>query len=204
MKNVKKRILALGLLVVLLFTLAVPAAAAAGDTVTSGSYDIKIDPPQFAPDSDGDFLFTGTVNGEDFTYQLSGEELVEATPIPKGNDFIQVILLPILTIIAIFVMAIAVEFVPILIFLAFCLLLFGSMIGMCIYILIDAPKHGMTKAWALLPLFFHVAALVLYLIVRHNQKYAPSPTVKKHTITCPTCNSTHPTLRRRFPPRLSN
>lgn len=57
-----------------------------------------------------------------------------------------------------------------------------------IYIFIAAPKCGMSRFWALVPLFSNFFGLIVFIVVRSNRKTSTST----HTITCPTCSSVHP------------
>ena len=56
------------------------------------------------------------------------------------------------------------------------------------YIFIAAPKCGMSRFWALVPLFSNFFGLIVFIVVRSNRKTSTST----HTITCPTCSSVHP------------
>lgn len=56
------------------------------------------------------------------------------------------------------------------------------------YILIAAPKCGMSRFWALVPLFSNFFGLIVFIVVRSNRKTSTST----HTVTCPTCSSVHP------------
>ena len=49
-------------------------------------------------------------------------------------------------------------------------LLVLTSVAEAIYILIAAPKAGMTRAWALLTLFTNVIGLIVFLVVRSNNK----------------------------------
>lgn len=55
------------------------------------------------------------------------------------------------------------------------------------YIFITAPKCGMSRFWALVPLFSNFVGLLVFIIVRSNRKACSNT----HIITCPTCNSRH-------------
>jgi ABC-type transport system involved in cytochrome bd biosynthesis fused ATPase/permease subunit len=57
-----------------------------------------------------------------------------------------------------------------------------------IYIFIAAPKCGMSRFWALVPLFSNFFGLIVFIVVRSNRKTSTST----HTVTCPTCSSVHP------------
>ena len=56
------------------------------------------------------------------------------------------------------------------------------------YIFIAAPKCGMSRFWALVPLFSNFAGLIVFIVVRSSGKKISN----KHTVTCPTCNCVHP------------
>ena len=56
------------------------------------------------------------------------------------------------------------------------------------YIFIAAPKCGMSRLWALVPLFSNLFGLIVFIVVRSNRKTSTST----HTVTCPTCSSVHP------------
>lgn len=56
-----------------------------------------------------------------------------------------------------------------------------------IYIYIEAPKCGMSRLWALVPLFSNLIGLIVFIVVRSNRKN----TVSTNNIMCPTCNSVH-------------
>lgn len=56
------------------------------------------------------------------------------------------------------------------------------------YILISAPKCGMSRLWALVPLFSSIFGLIVFIVVRS----AKVTTTSTHTITCPVCNGVHP------------
>lgn len=68
-------------------------------------------------------------------------------------------------------------------------LLFGAMVFAIVYIFVEAPKCGMSRLWALVPLFSSILGLIIFITVRTNSKNAPNRT---NTICCPTCNSVHP------------
>lgn len=63
------------------------------------------------------------------------------------------------------------------------------LIGAIVYIFIEAPKSGMSRWWALMPLFSHVIGLVVFIVIRSERKRSG---VSANTITCPTCNGVHP------------
>ena len=56
------------------------------------------------------------------------------------------------------------------------------------YIFISAPKCGMSRLWALVPLFSNIFGLIVFIAVRS----AKGTTANTHTITCPVCNGVHP------------
>ena len=56
------------------------------------------------------------------------------------------------------------------------------------YIFITAPKCGMSRFWALVPLFSNFFGLLVFLVVRSSHK----ATARTNTFTCPVCNSIHP------------
>lgn len=205
MKKHTRRILSICLLAILLVTLAVPAAADAlsyslpvGEEQTllfSEEPYISSNPSVVevragnieyeyvaVAKSVGTATLTGTWAGKEVTYDITVTEPV-LSPEKAGSLFAGLAALGITGSFALFLVA---NLIPLLIFL----LLTALTIGCCIFILIDAPKHGMTKAWALLPLLLNILALLIYLIVRSNQKNHPAN--PKHTVTCPTCNSVHP------------
>ena len=57
-----------------------------------------------------------------------------------------------------------------------------------IYILIEAPKCGMTRFWALVPLFSNFFGLLVFIVIRSNR----ISTASNRTVVCPTCNGVHP------------
>jgi len=57
-----------------------------------------------------------------------------------------------------------------------------------VYIYIAAPKCGMSRFWALVPLFSNLIGLIVFIVVRSSRK----ATAPGYTIVCPTCNSVHP------------
>ncbi len=59
----------------------------------------------------------------------------------------------------------------------------------CIYIFIEAPKCGMSRAWALMPLFSGVLGLIVFIVIRSSHKKSPAVGNKKN---CPTCGGVHP------------
>lgn len=56
------------------------------------------------------------------------------------------------------------------------------------YIYVEAPKCGMSRAWALVPLFSSFIGLLVFIVVRSNSKTHSS----RRTITCPTCSGKYP------------
>lgn len=66
------------------------------------------------------------------------------------------------------------------------LVLFG--IAEVVYIYIAAPKCGMSRLWALVPVFSNFVGLIVFIVVRSSRK----TTVATNTIVCPTCNGVHP------------
>lgn len=63
------------------------------------------------------------------------------------------------------------------------------MIAEIIYILIAAPKCGMSRLWALMPLFSNILGLIVFIIVRSGRNTVSA----SNTVICPTCGSVHPT-----------
>ena len=63
------------------------------------------------------------------------------------------------------------------------------LVGAIVYIFIEAPKSGMSRWWALMPLFSHVIGLVVFIVIRSERKRTG---VSANTIICPTCNGVHP------------
>ncbi len=57
------------------------------------------------------------------------------------------------------------------------------------YIYIQAPKCGMSRLWALIPLFSNVLGLIVFIIVCSNRK---TTATSAYTVTCPTCSGVHP------------
>lgn len=66
------------------------------------------------------------------------------------------------------------------------LVLFG--IAEVVYIYIAAPKCGMSRLWALVPIFSNFIGLIVFIVVRSGRK----TTTATNTIMCPTCNGVHP------------
>lgn len=61
----------------------------------------------------------------------------------------------------------------------------------CVYIFIEAPKYGMTRLWALMPLVSYGLGLLAFILVRSKHKSGVKvEQIKK--ITCPTCGGVHP------------
>lgn len=73
-------------------------------------------------------------------------------------------------------------------FIIFALIILLLMIAEIIYIFIAAPKCGMSRLWALVPLFSNFFGLIVFIAVRSNRKTV-SP---GNNIICPTCSSVHP------------
>lgn len=57
----------------------------------------------------------------------------------------------------------------------------------CVYIFIEAPKCGMSRAWALMPLVSYGLGLLVFIVVRSKHK----SDVKTRKIICPTCGGVH-------------
>ena len=53
------------------------------------------------------------------------------------------------------------------------------------YIFIDAPKHGVTRWWALLPIIINIVALGIYVIFRQENSKKALP----NNVICPQCGS---------------
>lgn len=66
-------------------------------------------------------------------------------------------------------------------------ILLALVIAEITYIFVSAPKCGMSRLWALVPLFSNVLGLIVFIIVRSNRK----TTSTANTIVCPTCNGVH-------------
>ena len=58
-----------------------------------------------------------------------------------------------------------------------------------VYIFIAAPKCGMSRWWALVPLFSHVIGLVVFIVIRSERQ---KNGVGANTFRCPTCSAVHP------------
>jgi hypothetical protein len=72
------------------------------------------------------------------------------------------------------------------IFIAFfVIVILGALIAM-IYIFREAPKCGMSRLWALMPLFSSFLGLIVFIVVRSSNK------TTTNKITCPTCGGVHP------------
>ena len=56
------------------------------------------------------------------------------------------------------------------------------------YIFFAAPKCGMSRLWALVPLFSSLIGLLVFIVIRSNRK----ATGNSRTVVCPTCNGVHP------------
>lgn len=54
-----------------------------------------------------------------------------------------------------------------------------------LYIYINAPKHGLSRWWALLPLLFNIVAVGIYVILRQEN----SKKVLPNNVICPKCGS---------------
>lgn len=67
-------------------------------------------------------------------------------------------------------------------------ILLALIIAEIAYIFISAPKCGMSRLWALVPLFSNVLGLIVFIAVRSNRK----TTSTENKIICPTCNGVHP------------
>lgn len=61
--------------------------------------------------------------------------------------------------------------------------LFLLIVAEILYIFIEAPKCGMSRLWALVPIFSNVLGLVIFIIIRSKHKAG----VRTRKITCPTC-----------------
>lgn len=68
-------------------------------------------------------------------------------------------------------------------------LLSALLIAAIVYIFIAAPKCGMSRWWALLPLFSHVLGLLVFIVMRSNRK---SQSAFVNTFACPVCSAVHP------------
>jgi len=75
-------------------------------------------------------------------------------------------------------------FIPILI-----VIVLGLVLAEIIYIYYAAPKCGMSRAWALLPLFSNVLGLIIFIIIKQTMN---NNAASGNTIICPTCNSVQP------------
>jgi len=58
----------------------------------------------------------------------------------------------------------------------------------CIYI--TAPKYGMTRLWAIVPIFSRIFGFIIYLVILTIRKNNTTNTT--NTIMCPVCNGKHP------------
>ena len=54
-----------------------------------------------------------------------------------------------------------------------------------IYIYLNAPKHGLSRWWALLPLLFNIVAVGIYVILRQENSKKTLP----NNVICPKCGS---------------
>ncbi len=62
-----------------------------------------------------------------------------------------------------------------------------------IYIFIEAPKCGMSRAWALLPLVSSFLGIIIFIVIRTKSKERNGTLgTSGRKITCPTCGGTHP------------
>lgn len=75
--------------------------------------------------------------------------------------------------------------------LAFSILVLLLILAGCVYIFIEAPKCGMSRAWAIMPLLSYGLGLLAFILVRSKRKSGVKvEQIKK--ITCPTCGGVHP------------
>ena len=65
----------------------------------------------------------------------------------------------------------------------------GLLIAIVVYIFIEAPKCGMSRLWAIVPLFSQIIGLIIFLVIRESCR---SNRRKENTFRCPTCSSVHP------------
>lgn len=63
------------------------------------------------------------------------------------------------------------------------------LVAAIVYIFIAAPKCGMSRWWAVLPLFSYVLGLILFIAVRSTRK---TQAASVNTFRCPTCSAVHP------------
>ena len=72
------------------------------------------------------------------------------------------------------------------------IVIFVLAVGFCIaeivYIFVTAPKCGMSRFWALVPLFSNFFGLIVFIMVRSSRMTSGG----KNTVICPTCNCVHP------------
>lgn len=64
----------------------------------------------------------------------------------------------------------------------------GLLIAEIVYILVTAPKCGMSRWWALVPLFSNLFGLIVFILVRSARKQ----NIPGATVQCPRCNGVHP------------
>lgn len=69
-----------------------------------------------------------------------------------------------------------------------CVVLVLLGIAEVVYIYIAAPKCGMSRLWALVPVFSNFIGLIVFIVVRSSRK----TTAATNTVVCPTCNGVHP------------
>lgn len=75
------------------------------------------------------------------------------------------------------------------VFIVFLMATLILLVAEMVYIFIAAPKCGMSRLWALVPLFSHIIGLIVFIVVRSNRN---TSTAGVNTFTCPTCNAVHP------------
>lgn len=63
------------------------------------------------------------------------------------------------------------------------------LVAAIVYIFIAAPKCGMSRWWALVPLFSHVIGLVVFIVIRSERQKNGAGA---NTFRCPTCSAVHP------------
>ena len=200
MKKHARRILSFCLLAALLVTLAVPAAAATiSHTLLVGEEQTLLfsEEPYISSDpsvvevragdtkheyvavakSAGTATLTGTWAGKEVTYDITVNDSV--LPAETSNN-------PIGQLIA----SLAVLGVAGSIVLIFAAILFIAGLAAVIYIFFAAPKCGMSRWWALLPLVSNVMGLFIFIVIRSKRRTEPDAT-GKNTITCPVCNTVH-------------
>ena len=64
----------------------------------------------------------------------------------------------------------------------------GLLIAEIVYILVVAPKCGMSRWWALVPVFSNILGLIVFILVRSARKQS----IGGPTVQCPRCNGIHP------------